>query len=38
MICVNADNLTDEKYITSLHNVGYYSAPAQYKLAMSIRF
>ena len=35
---VNADNLTDEKYITSLYNVGYYSAPAQYKLAMGIKF
>jgi outer-membrane receptor for ferric coprogen and ferric-rhodotorulic acid len=35
---VNADNLTDEKYITSLYNVGYYAAPAQYKLAMGFRF
>ena len=35
---VNADNLTDEKYITSLYNVGYYSPPAQYKLAMGIKF
>ena len=35
---VNADNLTDEKYITSLYNVGYYAAPVQYKLAMGYRF
>lgn len=35
---VNADNITDEKYITSLYNVGYYAAPAQYKLAMGFRF
>jgi outer membrane receptor for ferric coprogen and ferric-rhodotorulic acid len=34
----NADNLTDEKYITSLYNVGYYSAPVQYKFAMGYRF
>ena len=34
----NADNLTDEKYITSLYNVGYYAAPVQYKLAMGYRF
>jgi outer membrane receptor for ferric coprogen and ferric-rhodotorulic acid len=37
-IRLNADNLTDEKYITSLYNVGYYSAPAQYKLAMGFTF
>ena len=35
---VNADNLTNEKYLTSLYNVGYYAAPAQYKLAMGYRF
>lgn len=35
---VNADNLTDEKYITSLYNVGYYAAPAQYKLELGYRF
>jgi outer membrane receptor for ferric coprogen and ferric-rhodotorulic acid len=35
---VNADNLTDEKYITSLYNVGYYSAPLQYKLAVGFKF
>lgn len=35
---VNADNLTDEKYITSLYNVGYYAAPVQYKVAMGFRF
>jgi outer membrane receptor for ferric coprogen and ferric-rhodotorulic acid len=35
---VNADNLTDEKYITSLYNVGYYAAPVQYKVAMGYRF
>jgi outer membrane receptor for ferric coprogen and ferric-rhodotorulic acid len=35
---VNADNLTDEKYITSLYSVGYYAAPVQYKLAMGFKF
>lgn len=34
----NIDNLTDEKYITSLYNIGYYSAPAQYRLTMGFRF
>jgi outer membrane receptor for ferric coprogen and ferric-rhodotorulic acid len=37
-IRVNVDNLSDEKYITSLYNIGYYSAPAQYKLTMGYRF
>ena len=35
---VNADNLTDEKYLTSLYNVGYYAAPAQYRVAVGYRF
>lgn len=35
---VNADNLTDEKYVTSLYNVGYYAAPAQYRVTMGYRF
>ena len=35
---LNADNLTDEKYLTSLYNIGYYAAPTQYKLAMGYRF
>jgi hypothetical protein len=27
-------HLTDEKYITSLCNLGYYASPVQFKLAM----
>jgi outer membrane receptor for ferric coprogen and ferric-rhodotorulic acid len=34
----NADNLTDEKYITSLYSVGFYAAPVQYRIAMGYRF
>lgn len=34
----NLDNLTDEKYITSLYNVGFYSAPLQYSIAAGYRF
>lgn len=35
---VNADNITDEKYITSLYNIGYYSAPREYSIATGYRF
>ena len=35
---LNADNLTDEKYITSLYNIGYYSAPQEYSIAVGYRF
>jgi hypothetical protein len=31
-------HLTDEKYITSLYNLGYYASPVQFKLAMGYRF
>lgn len=34
----NADNLTDEKYITSLYSIGYYSAPLEYSVAVGYRF
>jgi outer membrane receptor for ferric coprogen and ferric-rhodotorulic acid len=34
----NADNLTDEKYITSLYSVGFYAAPLQYSVTAGYRF
>ncbi|MCH1928933.1 TonB-dependent siderophore receptor [Shewanella sp. A25] len=34
----NIDNLTDEKYITSLWEIGYYGAPREYKLSVDYRF
>jgi outer membrane receptor for ferric coprogen and ferric-rhodotorulic acid len=34
----NADNLTDEKYLTSLYNIGYYSTPLEYSVALGYRF
>jgi outer membrane receptor for ferric coprogen and ferric-rhodotorulic acid len=34
----NANNLTNEKYITSLYNVGYYSAPANYTIGVNYQF
>ncbi len=35
---VNADNITDEKYIGSLYQVGYYAAPANYSVTLGYRF
>jgi outer membrane receptor for ferric coprogen and ferric-rhodotorulic acid len=35
---VNVNNLTDEKYITSLYSVGYYGAPANYKASFRYAF
>jgi outer membrane receptor for ferric coprogen and ferric-rhodotorulic acid len=35
---LNINNLTDEKYLTSLYNVGYYAAPRTYSAALKIRF
>jgi len=35
---VNVDNLTDEKYITSLYEIGYYAAPRIYSLSYSYAF
>lgn len=35
---VNIDNLTDEKYITSLYEIGYYAAPRTYSLSYSYAF
>ncbi len=34
----NIDNLTDEKYLTSLYYVGYYGAPRNYSLSVNWRF
>lgn len=34
----NANNITNEKYLTSLYNVGYYSAPANYMLGVNYQF
>ena len=34
----NVNNLTDEKYINSLINVGYYGAPVNGTLALTYRF
>jgi outer membrane receptor for ferric coprogen and ferric-rhodotorulic acid len=35
---LNINNLTNEKYITSLYEIGFYSAPATYKLSYSYGF
>ncbi|WP_416305604.1 TonB-dependent siderophore receptor [Neptunicella sp. SCSIO 80796] len=35
---LNIDNLTDEKYITSLWEIGFYAAPRQYKLSYQYSF
>jgi outer membrane receptor for ferric coprogen and ferric-rhodotorulic acid len=35
---VNANNITDEKYITSLYQVAFYGAPANYTVAFGYRF
>lgn len=34
----NVRNLTDEKYINSLYNIGYYGAPRNYTLTLDWRF
>lgn len=34
----NVRNLTDEKYITSLYQIGYYGAPRNYEMSVSYRF
>ena len=34
----NVDNLTDEKYILSLYQIGYYGAPRHYSLSVGYRF
>lgn len=34
----NIDNVTNEKYITSLYNIGFYSAPTQYRASLNWRF
>jgi len=35
---VNIDNITDEKYITSLNSVGFYGAPVNGKLSVTYSF
>lgn len=34
----NIDNVTDEKYIASLYQIGYYGAPRNYSLSVDFRF
>lgn len=34
----NIDNVTDEKYLTSLYYVGYYGAPHNYSMTLNWRF
>jgi outer-membrane receptor for ferric coprogen and ferric-rhodotorulic acid len=34
----NANNLTDEKYITSLYQIGFYGAPRTYSVSLSYQF
>lgn len=34
----NVRNITDEKYITSLYQVGYYAAPRNYELGVGYKF
>ena len=35
---VNANNITDEKYIQSLYQVAYYAAPANYTVSFAYKF
>lgn len=35
---VNANNITDEKYITSLYQIGFYGAPRNYSVSVGYRF
>jgi outer membrane receptor for ferric coprogen and ferric-rhodotorulic acid len=35
---VNVNNITDEKYITSLYQVGFYGAPRNYSVSFAYRF
>jgi len=34
----NLENLTDEKYITSLYQIGYYGPPRHYSVSLNYRF
>jgi outer-membrane receptor for ferric coprogen and ferric-rhodotorulic acid len=34
----NVNNLTDEKYITSLYQIGFYGAPRNYSVSFAYRF
>jgi outer-membrane receptor for ferric coprogen and ferric-rhodotorulic acid len=35
---VNANNITDKKYIGSLYQIGYYAAPANYTVSLNYKF
>lgn len=35
---VNANNLTDKKYISSLYSIGYYGAPRNYSVSLNYTF
>ncbi|HYM87066.1 MAG TPA: hypothetical protein VET30_10060, partial [Pseudoxanthomonas sp.] len=37
-IRANAGNLTDEKYINTLYQIGYYGAPRHWSLSLEYRF
>lgn len=34
----NVNNVTDEKFITSLYQIGYYGAPRNYSMSLNYRF
>jgi outer membrane receptor for ferric coprogen and ferric-rhodotorulic acid len=34
----NVNNVSDEKFITSLYQIGYYGAPRNYSMSLSYRF
>jgi outer-membrane receptor for ferric coprogen and ferric-rhodotorulic acid len=34
----NLANLTDEKFITSLYQIGFYGAPRNYSVSLSYKF
>jgi outer-membrane receptor for ferric coprogen and ferric-rhodotorulic acid len=34
----NLDNITDEKYITSLYQIGYYGASRNYSVSLNYKF
>jgi outer membrane receptor for ferric coprogen and ferric-rhodotorulic acid len=34
----NVNNITDEKYIASLYQIGYYGAPRNYTLSVDYKF
>ena len=34
----NVNNIADQKYLTSLYEVGYYGAPRNYTMSFGYRF